>query len=105
MRLDPGNEVDVVGRPNAARGLVCEQQARDHAAGEHDLVAELAEALSDPADHRQMQFRDSGHGFNLRSISLPASSRSRARPARRASTSASSSYRISSRPAACGADR
>jgi len=98
-RRDIHHAIHVLRRPSRTRGRIGDEQLADHSADENDLVDDLAEA----ACHR-VELLWSFHALSLRSISWIASFRSRALPARTASTSASHSYSRASRNAARGAD-
>jgi len=102
-RADGGDDIDVVGRARGRCSRIGDEKTADHSSDEGDLLAQPAEA------HRHRPKRSKlggggGHPRRLRS-SFTASSRSRARPPRTASTRASSSYRLGSARAAFGTER
>jgi hypothetical protein len=88
-RADRGHDVDVVGRARERGSRIRDEEAPDHPADEGNVVAQRAEAGRNRPKCSKL-VGGSGHSRRLRS-SFTASSRSRARPPRTASTRARSS--------------
>lgn len=88
--VHPGHHVDdaidVLGWSRSTGGRVRDEQLADHPSDEDDLSEDVAETAGDGPE-----LSGRLHPLSLRSISWAASFRSRARPARTASTRASHS--------------
>lgn len=86
QRYRTDDEVHILRRAKTGNARIRDEQTAHHAADEHDLRAKLSQMLR----HRQY-FRRDDHDRRRASNSLMAIARSRARPARTASTSARTS--------------